>query len=126
MAKRIVLIVLCVISLATSEGAWAQAHDSKTTGALGAPRQQVATIIFSGLAGAILGLSTLSFYGRPQDRLANIGVGAAVGVITGAIYTTYQAASKPRKNEGEDLGLQERNPMPQVPVWNVVHYEWTF
>src|SRR5580704_14870733 len=33
----------------------------------GGPRKQLATIIFAGLGGAILGLSTLSFYGRPQD-----------------------------------------------------------
>ena len=58
-------------------------------------RKQIATIIFAGLAGAILGLSTLSFYGRPQDKLSNIAVGFAIGVIGGTAYTTYQAASAP-------------------------------
>jgi hypothetical protein len=41
-------------------------------------------------------LSTLSFYGRPQDRLSNIAVGFAVGVIGGAMYTTYKAAAEPK------------------------------
>lgn len=59
------------------------------------PRRQVATIIYAGLGGAILGLSTLSFYGRPQDNLANIAIGFAVGVISGAVYTTYKAATRP-------------------------------
>ena len=59
------------------------------------PRQQLATIIFSGLGGAVLGLSTLSFYGRPQDRLSNIAVGFAVGIIGGTIFTTYKTARRP-------------------------------
>ena len=61
----------------------------------GGPRRQLATIIYSGLGGAVLGLSTLSFYGRPQDKLSNIAVGFAVGVITGTIAVTYSAATNP-------------------------------
>ena len=58
--------------------------------------RHLTNIVFSGLAGAILGLSTLSFYGRPQDRLNNIAVGFAIGTIGGTIYTTYRAAAEPR------------------------------
>ncbi len=61
-------------------------------------RKQIATIIFSGLAGFTLGLSTLSFYGRPQDKMANLGIGTAIGIIAGTIYTTYQAATAPYDN----------------------------
>jgi hypothetical protein len=60
------------------------------------PRRHLTTIVMSGLAGAILGLSTLSFYGRPQDRLSNIAAGFAVGIIIGASFTTYKAAAEPR------------------------------
>src|SRR4051794_33682049 len=60
------------------------------------PRRHMGTIIFAGLAGAILGLSTLSFYGRPQDRLSNIAVGCAIGIISGTFYTTYKAAPEPK------------------------------
>lgn len=61
------------------------------------PRRHLAHIVFAGLAGAILGLSTLSFYGRPQDHLANVPIGFAIGVIGGAVYTTYKAAAEPRE-----------------------------
>lgn len=61
------------------------------------PRRHLTTIVFAGLAGAVLGLSTLSFYGRPQDRLSNIAVGFAVGVITGTVYATYKAATEPKE-----------------------------
>lgn len=69
---------------------------------IGGPRRQLATILFAGLGGAILGLSTLSFYGRPQDKLANIAIGFAVGVIAGTAYVTYKAANNPRELYGYD------------------------
>lgn len=59
------------------------------------PRRQISTIVYMGLAGAVLGLSTLSFYGRPQDKLTNIPIGFGLGVVVGTIYMTYQAATNP-------------------------------
>lgn len=32
-------------------------------------RKSFATVMFAGLGGAVLGLSTLSFYGNPQDHV---------------------------------------------------------
>ncbi len=75
------------------------------------PRRHLATIVFAGLAGAILGLSTLSFYGRPQDRLSNIAVGFAFGVITGTGYTMYKAATEPK----DFYTLNE----PKPELWNL-------
>ena len=77
-------------------------------GTTSGPRKQLATIIFAGLAGAILGLSTLSFYGRPQDYLSNIAIGFAVGVIIGTGYTTYQAATKPYEFYNTDFKHYDR------------------
>lgn len=83
-----------VVVLLVANFAFAQTTTKKADGTFGA-RRQLATIIFAGLSGAILGLSTLSFYGRPQDRLSNIAVGFALGIFAGTIYTTYRAAAKP-------------------------------
>lgn len=80
--------VLCVQTPAFAQGA----TQSRSSG----PRKQIATIVFAGLAGAILGLSTLSFYGRPQDKLSNIAIGFAIGIISGTVYTTYQATTRPQ------------------------------
>ncbi|MDZ4662610.1 MAG: hypothetical protein SGJ18_13440 [Pseudomonadota bacterium] len=92
------VILLIFILLLFSNSTWAQSagRSENTTG----PRRQLATIIFAGLSGAILGLSTLSFYGRPQDRLSNIAVGFALGIFGGTIYTTYKAAAKPQEFYG--------------------------
>src|ERR1700712_1459226 len=70
------------------------------------PRKQLATIIFAGLGGAVLGLSTLSFYGRPQDNLRNIAIGAALGVVSGTILVTYKAATNPSELYGEQRSIE--------------------
>lgn len=80
-------------SVASAQGA--QPAGTETGRSAGGPRKQLATIIYAGLGGAVLGLSTLSFYGRPQDKLANIAIGFAIGVIAGTSVVTYNAATNP-------------------------------
>lgn len=89
------IISVFLAGLTLPQPAYAQAQAAQEKAELKGTRKQLATIVFAGLAGAILGLSTLSFYGRPQDHLSNIAVGFALGVIGGAIMTTYKAATKP-------------------------------
>lgn len=95
---RVFLSTVLIVSLASTSFAQQQDDEPKKFG----PRRQLATIIFAGLGGAVLGLSTLSFYGRPQDKLSNIAFGFALGVIGGTIYATYSAAAKPQEfyNQG--------------------------
>lgn len=91
-------LVLSALVAFTSIPSFAQSPvggNQNQTSQLTGTRKQLATIIFAGLAGAILGLSTLSFYGEPQEKLDNIAVGAALGIIGGAIYSTYQVATAP-------------------------------
>jgi len=91
------LVLLLIICISTS----AFAQDTTVRKKSG-PRRQLATILFAGLGGAILGLSTLSFYGRPQDNLGNIGLGFAAGVIAGTIYVTYKSATTKDYSEDAD------------------------
>lgn len=111
------LISVCLLAVALTAAAAFPLHSAHAQGknaadgdrpAMGGPRRQLATIIYSGLGGAVLGLSTLSFYGRPQDKLSNIAVGFAVGVIVGTIAVTYSAATNP----DEFYGLNEADPFP--------------
>jgi len=48
----------------------------------------------AGGAGAILGLSTLSFVERPSNHLRNVWTGAAVGMIAGVIFVAYNSAQR--------------------------------
>ena len=48
----------------------------------------------AGGAGAILGLSTLSFVDRPSNHLRNVWTGAAVGMIAGVVFVAYNSAQR--------------------------------
>ena len=104
---QILVLVLC-LSMAAPQISYAQAPGApggQVEAPISGTRKQLATIIFAGLAGAILGLSTLSFHGRPQEKLSNIAVGFALGIIGGTVYTTYRAARAPY--EVYDYGFEE-------------------
>lgn len=101
MVRKIIAGFLCVGLVTITAPSFAQGAKQEAEISQHGPRKKMTTIVFAGLAGAVLGLSTLSFYGRPQDRLSNIAVGFAVGVITGTVYTTFQAAANPSDFYGE-------------------------
>lgn len=48
----------------------------------------------AGAAGAILGLSTLSFYDKASKHISNVWTGAAIGIIAGVIFVAYSSAQK--------------------------------
>lgn len=91
-----ILVCLLTIALAVPAQAQSDGQVSKEWTSAPGPKKHLATIIFSGLAGGVLGLSTLSFYGRPQDKLGNITLGVGIGIIAGTIYVVYNAARNPR------------------------------
>lgn len=97
MISIILSAMLALMLFMQSTPAMAQAAGNLST--QGA-KKRINYIVVAGLGGAVLGLSTLSFYGRPQDKLSNIAIGFAFGVIAGTIMTTYQAASDPKEFYG--------------------------
>ena len=108
-----ILTVFCLMAMVPQAGAQGIRDADAELSARG-PRKQLGTIVFAGLAGAILGLSTLSFYGRPQDKLSNIALGFAFGVITGAVFTTYKAATDPK----DFYNLDDRRFQPEA--WSLL------
>jgi len=85
---RALVFVSVLVFLLPSAPAEAQATMSSTTSI----RRNIATIIFCGVGGAVLGISTLSFYGDPQNHIENITTGFALGLIGGTAYVTSQVA----------------------------------
>lgn len=98
---RILIGVLCTGLFSASLPA--QAEDIPPFDARGT----IGTILVGGLVGGILGLSTLSFYAKPQDNIRNITIGAGTGMIVSALYLTFNLASNP-KSVGSTL----------VPLWD--------
>lgn len=64
---------------------------------------QVARIMMSGLGGAVFGVSTLSFYGKPQEHLSNVAIGSVVGLILGAVYVTNETWSDDLYSNNQQL-----------------------
>ncbi len=66
----------------------------------------------SGVAGAILGLSTLPFYGEPTEHFRNVIVGGALGIIVGVGVVAYLQATETTSYYYQDQALQ------LSPDWN--------
>lgn len=69
-------------------------------------RRNTAIVLFSGVGGGILGLSTLSFYGRPQEHTSNITTGALLGVLGGLTYILADGLKKEEPSRGFQVGVQ--------------------
>lgn len=108
-ALTLILAVTLAMTVVTRVASAAPADEKANKSVSAGPRRHLANIIFAGLAGAVLGLSTLSFYGRPQDKLNNIAIGAAIGVIGGTLFSTYKAASEPRDFYGHEKFSENEN-----------------
>lgn len=70
------------------------AQDSTSTGFLDESLQDLTVVLGSGAAGAVLGLSTLSFVEEPKDHMKNIAIGGAIGVVIGVGIVIFGQATK--------------------------------
>lgn len=82
--KRFLFIILAVSFLHMPSYAQSNSSNIKSV------RRGIATVMFASLAGAVLGLSTLSFYGEPQEHISNIWLGMGIGAIAGGILVINQ------------------------------------
>jgi hypothetical protein len=92
--KGLIVILLIVM------GPLAKAQDAGNSSAAIDTRGALGTILMSGLVGGIIGLSTLSFYDKPEKHIRNITWGAGIGMISAALFITFdvaQNASHPAK-----------------------------
>ncbi len=77
-------------------------------------QQDIMLVGAAGLGGAILGLSTLSFYETPSKHVSNIWTGAAIGVIAGVLWVAYNSAQKGSEelvgsHSSEEFSTHERS-----------------
>lgn len=102
--KLVVMIsVICVFSLNTfTSNAYAQAGNEMDDLVQGT-KSDLLVVVGGGLAGAVLGLSTLSFVEEPKKHTRNIIVGASIGIIIGVGYVAMSQATKSQEMfYGED------------------------
>lgn len=84
-------------------------------------RRNAATVIFWGLGGAVLGLSTLSFYGKPQEHISNIYVGLGAGLMAGTGFVYYRSLPQAEYQDQQALWgkpVPGKQPIQFVYAWH--------
>jgi hypothetical protein len=93
--RNIIFIFLLLLNLVQTSFAQDNAKDMEEL--VAGTKSDLLIVISGGLAGAVLGLSTLSFVDEPKEHTRNIIVGASIGIIAGVGYVAYSQASKSRE-----------------------------
>ena len=80
-------------------------------------RRNIATVMFFGIGGAVLGLSTLSFYPDPSNHISNITTGLGLGLVGGVAYITSDTWQRPATAESDiyrELRARDTRPQPAM------------
>lgn len=124
MSVRKGFLLLMAVVFFTSPASWAQVSSSR------AVKRNVATVLFSTLGGAVLGLSTLSFYGEPQEHTDNISVGALLGFVAGTSYVAYNMSQPevvaPRNDYGFGESLQNKRALAVNAKAPLIEFKFEF
>lgn len=92
--KKFFSSVLILVFMTTSLQLRAQDDGGSSGGIVDDSLRDITVVLGTGAAGAILGLSTLSFVEVPKDHLKNIAIGGAIGVVVGVGIVVYSQATK--------------------------------
>ncbi|KYG70812.1 hypothetical protein AZI85_02460 [Bdellovibrio bacteriovorus] len=116
-------VLLTSVILFTSSASFAQADRTV--------KRSIATVLFSSLGGAILGLSTLSFYGEPEEHTNNITTGALIGFAAGLGYVVYDSSRPAAKTYDYsnvfDQELKSRRALANLAkAPSIVHFSYDF
>jgi hypothetical protein len=90
------------LSYAQDPAAAAPTEGAEEDDVLKSTKMDVLTVAGAGVGGAIIGLSTLSFYEKPSKHLMNIWTGAALGIIGGVIFVAVSHATKTEESLREE------------------------
>lgn len=93
MLARQVMIFVTLILLVIQPTA-TLAKDEAPNGLVDDSIRDMSIVFGTGLAGAVLGLSTLSFVDEPSQHTKNIAVGGAIGIVIGVAAVVFYQASK--------------------------------
>lgn len=86
-------LLLSALILIQSADCMAQAKD-EAGGFVDDSLKDISIVLGAGVAGAVLGLSTLSFVEEPSKHLKNIAVGGAVGIVIGVGIVIFSQATR--------------------------------
>ena len=64
-------------------------------------------VLGTGAAGAVIGLSTLSFVDEPSKPFKNVAVGGAIGIVAGVGYVIFSQASRTSSTIGKATPMNQ-------------------
>lgn len=102
---KLFTLFLMISTLLVSRVSYAQ---DKDTDIVKSTQQDLVLVGVAGLGGAVLGLSTLSFYDKPSKHVSNIWMGGAIGVIAGVILVALNNAQKSQEVVDETVYLSPK------------------
>lgn len=122
------IIILISVVMYIPQNSYSQ--DENLDELVGDTKNDLMIVVGGGLAGAVLGLSTLSFVEEPKEHTRNIIVGASIGIIAGVGFVAFSQANKTQDliygSEGGDYpeDASSKNPKSfNTYARNDWHYE---
>lgn len=112
--KHLTRILACLLLMVFTTQVWAQGAEAPAaagaTSDAGSANDpvvkqtvgDVGLVVGMGAAGAIVGLSTLSFYEKPKEHWKNVTMGGAIGVILGVAVVAYLQATRTQDYDDEE------------------------
>ena len=97
MYTKNLILSLIILSLFPFNG-MAQEANNDLDGLVNDTKSDLLVVVGGGLAGAVLGLSTLSFVEEPKEHTKNIIMGASIGIIAGVAFVAFSQASKTQES----------------------------
>lgn len=91
-ARQFLTIMTLVLMLLNPLASFAK--DDAQRGIVDDSIRDMSIVFGAGAAGAVLGLSTLSFVDEPSKHLKNIGIGGALGIVIGVTAVIFSQASR--------------------------------
>ena len=121
---KVLLSLILTLSFLTPSLSWAQAAQEEED-IVANTQNDIMLIAGAGVGGAILGLSTLSFYDKPSKNLANVWTGAALGIIAGVIIVAIGHANKSQETLAVDVEPSQDFSTAERGFWHVAQLERT-
>lgn len=96
------LVVITIFSISFTTKTYAQQNNGDIEAFVEDTKTDILIVVAGGLAGAVLGLSTLSFVEEPKAHSKNILYGSSIGIIAGVAFVAFNQANKSKGMFFED------------------------
>lgn len=119
--KKYLSISLLISALVLVRPEFCLAQSKSDSDILDDSVKDISVVLAAGAAGAVLGLSTLSFVEHPSDHMKNIAVGGAIGIVIGVGYVIFSQATR----STSAIATQAQVPVNAEKFENLTRHEFS-